>query len=97
MFFPYVNLISYLKTITNKIPTVTDDLVAPRNETMLQTLLSNYKLENTININYFELLFKCILTKVYHIYEEKCFEGKKVRLSLQVWQLQAQLCRIFNV
>ena len=80
-FFPYLNPTSYLKTITNKIPAATDDLVAPRNETMLQTLLSNYKLENTINFNYFELLFKCVLTKAYHIYEEKCFDGKKSKVQ----------------
>ena len=60
---------------------MTDDLVAPRNETMLQTLLSNYKLENTINFSYFELLFKCVLTKAYHIYEEKCFDGKKSKVQ----------------
>ena len=46
-----------LKSITNKISAVTDNIVALRNETMLQTFLSNYKLESTFSFKDFLMRF----------------------------------------
>ena len=59
-----------LKSITNKISVVTDGMVAPRYETTLQTLFSNYKLEKTFRSNNLGLFFQCFSTKTYHIYKK---------------------------
>ena len=43
---------------------------------MLQTLLSNYKLENTFDFDDLELLFQCILTKILYM-KKNAMKGKK--------------------
>lgn len=46
-----------VKTLSDKNSVVIDDMVSPWNETILPTLLSNYKLENIFNADEFGLFF----------------------------------------
>ena len=80
--FIYRNGIS-LKTISGESSAVTNEMIAPWNETTLPTLLSNYKLENIFNADEFGLFYQCLPNKTYHLSGEKCSGGKnsKVRLT----------------
>ena len=72
-----------MKTISGKSASVTTEVTAPWNETTLPTLLSNHTLKDIFNADEFGLLYQCLLSKTYHLYGEKCSEGKncKVRLT----------------
>ena len=52
-------------------------------ETTLQTILSNYKLEDIFTADEFGLFYQCLPDKTYHLKGEKCFREKnsKVRLT----------------
>ena len=62
---------------------VTGEMIAPWNEIILPTLLSNYNLENIFNADVFGLSYQCLPTKTYHPPREKCSGGKnnKARLT----------------
>ena len=52
---------------------VIEEMTAPWNETILPTLLSNYKLENVFNANEFGLLYQCL--------KQSALEGKIAKLT----------------
>ena len=58
-------------------------MTAPWNEKILPTLLFNYKLEDILNADEFDLFYQCLPSSTCHLSREKCFGGKssKVRLT----------------
>ena len=72
-----------MKTISGESASVTTEMTAPWNETTLPPLLSNYKLDSTFNADEFGFFYQCLPSKTYHLFGEKCSEGKnsKVRLT----------------
>ena len=58
---------------------VIEEMTAPWNETILPTLLSNYKLENVFNANEFGLLYQCLkhITRLV----ESALEGRIAKLT----------------
>ena len=70
------------KTMSDEMSVVTEEMTAPRNETTLSTLLSNYKLENVFSADEFGLFYKCVPTKPYHSPGEKCSGGKNSKARL---------------
>ena len=72
-----------MKTITGASASVTTEMTVPWNETILPTLLSNYKLEDIFNADEVGLFYQCLPSKTYHLSGEKCSGGKnsKVRLT----------------
>ena len=63
------------KTIFGESTSLTNDMTppppSPWNETILSTLLSNYKLENIFNAEN-RLFYQCLPNKTYHLSREKC-------------------------
>ena len=57
-------------------------MTAPWNEATLQTLLSNYNLEDTFNADEFGLFYQCLPSKTYHLSGEKCSGGKSSKVRL---------------
>ena len=57
-------------------------MTAPWNEATLQTLLSNYNLEDTFNADEFGLFYQCLPSKTYHLSGEKCSGGKNSKVRL---------------
>ena len=57
-------------------------------ETILATILSNYKLEDIFNADEFGLFYLFLPDKIYHLKGEKCSGEKKAESGLLGWQQQ---------
>ena len=71
------------KTSSGEGASPTTEMTVPWNETTLQTLLSNYKLEDIFNADEWGLFCQCLPSKTYCLSRKKCSGGEnsKVRLT----------------
>ena len=71
-----------LKIIGGESTSVTKEMTSSWSETTLQTILSNYNLEDIFNADKFGLFYQCLPNKTYHLKEEKCSGKKKSKIRL---------------
>ena len=57
-------------------------MIAPWDETIFPTLLSNYDLKDVFNADEFGLFYECLPNKTYHLTGEKCPGEKKSKVRL---------------
>ena len=69
-----------MKVVGGECKSVTNQMTSSWNETTLPTILSNYKLEDTLNADEYDLFYQCLPEKTYPLKGEKCFGGKKSKL-----------------
>ena len=71
-----------MKIIGGESKSVTKEMTSSWNETTLQTILSNFKLEDIFNADEFGLFYQCLPDKTYHLKGEKCSGGKKSKVRI---------------
>ena len=70
------------KTVVGKSDSVQPEMVASWFETILPTILSNYKLEDIFNADEFGLFYQCLPNKTLHLKSEKCSGGKNSKIRI---------------
>ena len=70
------------KTVSGKIDTYTDEMVAPWEQTTLPTILSKYDLNQIYNADEFGLFYRAQPNKSLHLKNENCVGGKHNKLRL---------------
>ena len=70
------------KTVSGESNALTDELVAPWEQTTLPTILSNYDLNQIYNVDEFGLFYRAQPNKSLHLKNENCVGGKHSKLHL---------------
>ena len=70
------------KTVVGESDSVQPEMVASWFETILPTILSNYKLEDIFNADEFGLFYQCLPNKTLHLKSEKCSGGKNSKIRI---------------
>ena len=70
------------KTVSGEMASCTPEMTASWSETLLPTILSQYKLEDIYNADEFGLFYQALPSKSLHLKSEKCIGGKISRVRL---------------
>ena len=79
--FPFKNNVSF-KKVSGESKAVTTVIVAGWNKTTLQTLLSNYNLENIYNADEFGFCYQCLPDISYQFKTKKCSGGEHSKIRI---------------